>query len=604
MGIVNQSLKKRNSIAVLPFVNLSSDADNEYFCDGITEEIITALSRIPELKVIARTSVFAFKNKNIDVRNIGAQLGVVAVIEGSVRKSKDRVRITAQLINTEDGTHLWSNNFNYKLQDIFDLQDAVSLEIAENVRENFGHIDIQNHLVEAPTKNIDAYNLYLKGRYHQLKWNKIDLIKAVEYYKLSLTEDPTFSYPYFGAGLTLGILASWEFMPYDEGIKSADEFLKLGLQKDDKNYLGYFALGTVNFWGKWNFIGGQKNLTKAMELNPSFTDIEEGLAELYTANGKFEEALVHANHILTLNPLSPNHYYTKANIYYLQNQFEKAIDILYSALKIDTGFSLAFELIAASLIHLGDYSKFEAFVADHNPLLEHSEKCRILFQVIHSTNQKNSELEKNRTSAINNSSSLIAWDLYLQVHMGNHNLALDILEEGIRKRKGQYINFAYDPFLKPLHDNKRFISFVESTFHQTLLAENETLIKKQDVSTKTFLSSEESEQFLAKIYKLLEEDRVYLNPELSLNELSAQLTIHPNKLSWLINEKIGKNFNEFINLYRLGSFKEKALNPENAHLTLLGLAYESGFNSKSVFNSFFKKQEGVSPKAWVKKQQE
>ena len=600
MNVQASSNKNQNTIAVLPFVNLSGEADYEYFCDGITEEIINALTKVGGLKVIARTSAFAFKNKNIDVRSIGSQLGVIAVIEGSVRKTNDKLRITAQLINTQDGTHLWSNNFNYKLQDLFDLQDDVSLAISEHVRENFGHIEIQNHLVEAPTKNINAYSLYLKGRHHQLKWSKNDLLKAVEYYKLSLTEDPSFSLPYFGVGLTLGILAAWEFMPYKEGIQSADDYLKQGLQKDDRNYLGYFALATVYFWGKWDFVTAQKNFLKSLKLNLSFTDTEEGLSELYTANGKFDDALAHVNHILSLNPLSPNHYYTKANIFYLQNKFEQAISILDSALKIDPGFSLAIELIAASLIHLGDFESLEAFLAEKNNLLEYPEKCKVLFHLKNKTNDNKLGFEKYRNLIKTSHSSLIPWDLYLQVYMGNHKLAIDILEEGINKRKGQYINFAHDPFLKPLHSHKRFSSLVESTFKHDLLPEVESLIDKPDLCDKAFLSNKESEQLLADLYQILETEKLFLRPELSLKSLAAKLSTHPNKLSWLINEKVGKNFNEFINMYRLETFKDKALNPSNSHLTLLGLAYESGFNSKSVFNSFFKKIEGESPSRWIK----
>ncbi|MCB0669824.1 MAG: AraC family transcriptional regulator, partial [Saprospiraceae bacterium] len=148
---------------------MSADPDNEYFSDGITEEIINALTTIRGLKVIARTSSFAFKNRNIDVRTIGNQLGVTMVLEGSVRKAKNRVRITAQLVSTSDGSHFWSRNFDRDLEDIFSLQDEVSLLIADQIRENFGHFEIQDHLVEAPTKNMEAYQLYLKGRYHQLK---------------------------------------------------------------------------------------------------------------------------------------------------------------------------------------------------------------------------------------------------------------------------------------------------------------------------------------------------------------------------------------------------------------------------------------------------
>ena len=188
----------QKSIAVLPFLNLSRDPDNEYFSDGITEEIINALTTIPGLKVIARTSTFAFKGKNVDVRTIGAQLGVSTILEGSVRKASNRIRITAQLVRADDGTHLWSKNFDRELEDIFALQDEISLLIADQIRENFGHFEIQDHLIHAPTQNIEAYNLYLKGRYYHLKWNAKDLIQGVEYYKQSISKDPDFHFALFG----------------------------------------------------------------------------------------------------------------------------------------------------------------------------------------------------------------------------------------------------------------------------------------------------------------------------------------------------------------------------------------------------------------------
>lgn len=145
------------SIVVLPFVNMSNDQENEYFSDGITEEIINALTKVEGLKVIARTSSFAFKGKNLDVREIGQKLGVANILEGSVRKVANRVRITAQLINAKNGVHYWSKNFDRQIQDIFALQDEISLLIADQIRENFGHLDIQDHLIQASTRSVSAY---------------------------------------------------------------------------------------------------------------------------------------------------------------------------------------------------------------------------------------------------------------------------------------------------------------------------------------------------------------------------------------------------------------------------------------------------------------
>jgi TolB-like protein/AraC-like DNA-binding protein len=477
------------SIAVLPFVNMSADPDNEYFSDGITEEIINALTTVKGLKVIARTSSFAFKNKNVDVRTIGSQLGVSTILEGSVRKVKNRIRITAQLISTNDGTHFWSKNFDRELKDIFALQDEISLLIADQIRENFGHLNIKDHLVEVPTQNMEAYNLYLKGRYHQLKWNAEDLLKGVAYYEQSIAEDPTFDLPYFGAGLSHGINASWGFIPYQEGIQRADELLKKGLKINRQHYLGYFGRATISFWGKWDFKKGHKFLLQAIKLNPAFTDAEEGLAELYTAIGAFEKAMYHTQAILTLNPL------------------------LWP------------------------------------PII----------------------ITQKETSIIS-----------------------------LKIRKGQFINFKHDPFLVPLHSNRRFQNLISTVFHPSKLPDLAVKEVVETDSTKAIMPEKDVEQYLIIISDLFEEERLFLDPDLCLKLLAEKISLHPNKLSWLLNEHIGKNFNEYINTFRLEAFKTKALDPSNSHLTILGLAYESGFNSKTVFNAFFKKMEGMTPKAWLK----
>lgn len=588
------------SIAVLPFVNMSADPENEYFSDGITEEIINALTKIDGLKVIARTSSFAFKNKNIDVREIAQQLSVATILEGSVRKASNRLRITAQLINAGDGVHIWSENFDRELEDIFALQDEISLLIADQIRENFGHLELKEHLVEAPTQNIEAYNLYLKGRYHQLKWNAENLLQGVEYYKQSIQLDPSFALPYFGAGLSCGINASWGFVPYDEGIEQAREFLNKGLEIEGHSYLGYFALATIKLWGEWDFRLGYEHLNKSIQLNPSFTDAEEGMAELCTAIGEFDKALIHTRNILTLNPLSPNHYYTEGNIYYLSKKYELAIESMMRALKVDPEFSLAIEVIAACYIHLKDYKRLNDFLEDYT-LSENPIYCRALYQLIHPDEKTEIELEAIRSKvAQKNTSSLVAWHLYLQVHLGNHDIALDILEAGVEKKTGQFINFKNDPFLIPLRQHKRFKEIINSVFHDSklpLMVQEAEPVKTQN---KSFLSEVETSHYLSMISVLLENEELFLNPNLSLKYLAGKMDLHPNKLSWLLNEQLGQNFNEYINSFRLEAFKQKATDAANSHLTILALAYDSGFNSKSVFNSFFKKVEGMTPRAWVK----
>lgn len=608
MSTYSQSIPEAKSIAVLPFVNRSPDPNNEYFSDGITEEIINALAKIRSLKVIARTSVFAFKNRNMDVRNIGHQLGVSTILEGSVRKSAKKVRITAQLVRTEDGFQLWSRRFDRELKDIFELQDEISLLIADQIRENFGHFHLQDHLIQAPTQDITAYNLYLKARYHQLQWNAKDIKLATVFYDESIQIDPQFALPYFGAGLCYGILASWAFMPYQEGVEKAVDYLQKGQAINDQAHLSYFAQATLSLWGRWDFRLAHQQLQQAMALNPSFTDATEGLAELYTAIGDFDRAMGLTQEALSINPLSPNHHYTKGNIFYLTGDFDRAIQAIDGALQIDPRFALALEVKAACYILQGDYEQLDSFLTE-NPDLQRPHYCRALFKLLHRADhlkidlpaiQSNLHKQQNETGP----ASLIAWDLYLQIYLGHHELAMDTLEQGIDRRMGQLINFQYDPFLKPLHQNKRFQQLLAQHFSLEHLPQEKepTLAPSPEEQNRSLLSTEEIDTYLQRLSEVLERDKPFLEADLSLKGLASYIDIHPNKLSWLLNEQLQQNYNEYINSYRLATFKEKALDPSNAHLTLLALAYESGFNSKTVFNTFFKKKMGMTPRSWVKSQ--
>ena len=588
------------SIAVLPFVNMSADPENEYFSDGITEEIINALTTVNGLKVIARTSSFAFKNKNIDVRAIGDQLGVSTILEGSVRKAKNRVRITAQLVSTNDGTHFWSKNFDRDLENIFALQDEISLLIADQIRENFGHLNIQEHLIKEPTKNVEAYNLYLKGRYQHLKWDRQGITNAVKLYEQCVTIDPSFALPYFGLAYSYAMRGSWG---NDKGLlQLSEQNLSKGFNLDKQSYIGYFSKATLSFWGHWDFINGQKFFQKAIALNPSYTEAEEGLCELYTAVGYFEKALRHTDNILKLNPLSANHYYTKANIHYLNEDYAKALECAETSMSINPGFTHSIGLKQLCLILLKDYEKLNDFL-NQNPLAERPEECRVLYKLVNPEDQI--DIDISRVSLMikeDFGGVLFPWQLFLLVYLDKHEMALDFLEENIRVRTGQIINFMNIPLLKPLHRYQRFQHLLKATFpieHLPPDSGKQTRI----APPKALMPRAEIKMILKILVKGMKEEKWFQNPSLSLRKLAENVNINSNKLSWLLNEQIGQNFNEYINGLRLEHFKENALNPANSNLTLLALAYESGFNSKSVFNTFFKKTEGMTPKAWVKANQ-
>ncbi|WP_298421805.1 tetratricopeptide repeat protein [uncultured Kordia sp.] len=585
------------SIAVLPFVNMSNDKENEYFCDGITEEIINALTKIKGLKVTARTSSFAFKNKNVHIKEIGSILNVTNVLEGSIRIYKNTIRITVQLINAIDGFPIWSKRFQRNLEDIFELQDEISLIIAEQIRENFGHFHIAEQIPTKGTKNINAYKSYLKGRQFQLNWKLEDYLKAIEMYKIAIQEDAQYADAYFSLSRSYGILTSWGYIEREEGIKNALFYLEKGFQINPNSYLGFFSKSSVSFWINWDYEKGILYLKQTLAINPNYAIAHEGLAEIYIATNQLEKALIYIDKAIAINPLSPNHYFTKGNIYFTKKQYKNAIEYLNIALEIDSNFALAIETKLACLLLLKDKKAFNQYILERDQLLK-PDTCRLLFDCFHS---KKSENKHTNITIQDSFKSLYPWNFYLLIHSGKITEAMAIFEEKINLRFGQLVNYKLDPFLAPLRSHKKY----EYINKQIISHTTNEIIHANDTEQKSNikpLSAEETNAYKNLLINTLKNDQLYLNSDLSLKQLGNTINLHPNKLSWLLNTEFNKNFNDFINQYRLAHFKTIAIDPKFEHITILGLAYDSGFNSKSVFNTYFKKVENSTPSQWIKKQ--
>ncbi len=577
---------------------MSNNIDNDYFCDGITEEIINALTKVKGLKVIARTSSFSFKNNNVDVRHIGNQLGVATILEGSIRIFKDRIRINIQLIRTNDGFQVWSQNFNRKLDDIFELQDEISLIIAEQIRENFGHFDISNNISIIGTKNINAYKLYLKGRAYQLNWALEDYIEAINYYKQSIAIDKDFYDAYFALSRSYSILSSWGCIERKTGEYHTRQFLNQGLKINSKSYLSYFSQSSLSFWLNWNYTKGIEFLKKTLLINPSYAIAYEGIAEVYMATNQLDKALLNINKAIEISPLSPNHLFTKGNIYFLDKEYNKAIVYLEECLRIDPNFTLAIETKLACYMLLNDAYNFRDYIAKM-PQLIASEVCEILFCLI---NKKplSTPIESITINIEESFKSIYPWHFYFLIHIGKTEQALQLFEDKMNLKIGQLVNFQLDPFLNPLREYKRFQQIEQQVLSSGLVAVNKDTAYNIPKENSKPLNTAEIAKYKLILENFIKNSEPYLNPNLSLKELAKNIALHPNKLSWLLNAEFNKNFNDYINQFRLSHFKTVALNPKFKHITILGLAYDSGFNSKSVFNTFFKKIEGITPSQWVK----
>ena len=333
-----------NRLAVLPFVNMSADPENEYFSDGITEELLNALTKVNGLQVISRTSAFAFKGKTEDIREIATKLNVDKVLEGSVRKSGNRVRITAQLINAADGYHIWSENYDRDLTDIFILQDEISSIIANRLRENLAAIEHKVKLVQAPTSNLDAYMLYLKGIHFSNKLTPADARKAIECFEEATILEPGYAHPFASLAMSYTYLGATGQMTTEKAFELAHKYSSKALQLDSKLSLGYVARGAVYMFHDWRWKDGYNSVKKAIELNPAGTYAHQFLYYYHTITGNKDEALKVMEAAYSIDPLSPvvNHFLAEA--YKEAERYDAALRIVDHVLEMYPAMRASLEL--------------------------------------------------------------------------------------------------------------------------------------------------------------------------------------------------------------------------------------------------------------------
>src|SRR3954454_11827097 len=291
-----------NRLAVLPFVNMSADPENEYFSDGITEELLNALTKVDGLQVTSRTSAFAFKGKNNDIREIGIQLNVDRILEGSVRKAGNRVRITAQLINATDGYHIWSENYDRNLTDIFEVQDEISSIIANKLRENLTVRAHEDTLVKAPTQNLEAYTLYLKGLYFYNKITPDDTKKAIACFEKAMTLAPDYAQAYAMTAACYAYLGATGQMQPDAAFEVVHKYSDKALQLDSTLAIGYVAKGWAYLFYDWKWKQAYESLIKAIELNPATTSAYFLLSFYYLSTGRKKEAVDIMEKALQIDP--------------------------------------------------------------------------------------------------------------------------------------------------------------------------------------------------------------------------------------------------------------------------------------------------------------
>ncbi len=333
--------KIQPSIAVLPFTNLSADKEQEYFCDGMAEEIINALTQLEGLRVVARTSSFSFRGKEIDVREIGRQLNIENLLEGSVRKAGNRVRITAQLINVADGYHLWSDKYDRNIEDIFAIQDEISLAIVDRLKVKLLKEE-KAKLVKRFTENQEAYNLYLKGRYFWNRRYEGGLQKGIEFFQQAIEKDPLYALAYVGMADCYILLGHFGWLPPKEAYPRARTAAEKALEIDDKLAEAHTSMGWIRTFYDWDWIGAEEEFKRALNLNPNYATGYEWYAVSLAPMERLDEASILLKRALELDPLSLMISTVVGLGLYWARQYDEALDQYRRTLEMDPNFSLAY----------------------------------------------------------------------------------------------------------------------------------------------------------------------------------------------------------------------------------------------------------------------
>ena len=459
-----------NRLAVLPFVNMSADPENEYFSDGITEELLNALTKVDGLQITSRTSSFAFKGKHDDIREIGIKLNVDKILEGSVRRSGNRVRITTQLINAADGYHIWSENYDRDLTDIFQVQDEISSIIANRLRENLSLAQKKEHLVKASTQNVTAYTLYLKGLHY---WNKVtpaDAHKAIECFEQAIQQEPGYAQAYAMIAAAYSYLGATGQVKPEKAFDFVHRYSEKAMQLDDSIPESHLAKASAHLFydGKWE--AAYESLQKAIQLNPAATGAYQLLSIYYIIVGKKDEAVRIMEQAIEIDPLSPLMNHQLAEAYLFNERYDDALRIADKMLEIDPQMRVAIETKGWCAGMKGDWQKAIKYFQEVHRLTNHPLKGLAPLGFAYAkTWQGNKALEiiakmeqrqREEPDAVIDGDLLVVWWA-----LGNKDKVLYYLNQLIEKKMGP-MNYMFEfPMLKGITDDPRVAELKERTLN-------------------------------------------------------------------------------------------------------------------------------------------
>ncbi len=455
------------SIAVLPFIDISPDKDQEYFCDGLTEEIINALSRIQGLQVVSRNSAFQFKGQTLDIQHIGQRLGVHKILEGSIRKGGNRIRIAVRLINVADGFLVWADDYQRELEDIFAIQDDIARSIVRKLEIDLAGLS-ETQVLKRYTSNLDAFNYYLRGRFQWNKRTAESLENSIEQFKNAIAIDPSYTLAYAGLADAYIVLGLYGRFSASEMMPQAIEAAHQALRQDEMLAEAHISLGCAQAVYQWNWEEAQKAFKRGIELKSEYATAHHWYAINYLAPlNRGAEALAAVNRAREIEPASLVINATVGLIHYFSRDYDAAVKSLQKTLELDPEFPVSNFFLGRAYVQQGRFK--EAIDHFQKALKYYGDSTNMLATFGHAAALADKkEIAHKVLSQLQELSTRMyvsAYDIAsIYCGLDDRDKALNWLEKAFQEHAYLLIYLNTDPIMDSLREEKRFQQIVQKIF--------------------------------------------------------------------------------------------------------------------------------------------
>jgi TolB-like protein/DNA-binding SARP family transcriptional activator/Flp pilus assembly protein TadD len=451
------------SVAVLPFEDLSADGGAEYLGDGMSEELIHALAQVPDLRVVARTSAFSFRGRHEDIREIARTLGVSTIVEGSVRREGDRLRVTAQLIDAASGYHLWSGSFDRRMGDALATQDEIARSIVRTLRPQLTGRESPPRTSTPPSAR--AYHLYLQGRYSWNQKGEPALRKAGLLFEQAIAEDPSYAAAYAGLADAHDSLADGGFAPAEPSYQKAEAAARRAIQLDSTLAEAHAALGHIRFH-RWDRAGAERELRRALELNPGYAATYRYYAMPLVMQGRFDEGLAMMRKAQDLDPLTLGTHGTMGWLLFLARRHGEAIDQLRAVIAMDSTLASPHARLGLSLVESGRYG--EGIASLQRALALGGGYYRSVLPMLgyaYAKAGRREDAERIRVQVerkLESDSINLYYGAALMAALGKKDRAFILLDHAFKTNKGCLIDLGVDPMMDALRPDPRYTALVQA----------------------------------------------------------------------------------------------------------------------------------------------